>query len=82
MTSLGLKIAISRVDVPYWFNKMRKCIDKKIDTSKITSAANISSEYYYIIQQCANAYIAMINNESAHIYNELTQEEPVNETDQ
>ncbi|MBO6281878.1 MAG: hypothetical protein J6N49_05045 [Alphaproteobacteria bacterium] len=69
---LGLEIAVTRADVPYWFTEIRKCVDKKIDTSKIKSAEDIPGNSYDIINACSDNYNRVIEAETAAIYTDFS----------
>ncbi|MEE6206804.1 MAG: hypothetical protein VZR95_01970 [Alphaproteobacteria bacterium] len=73
IAALGLKIAVTRADIPYWFNEIRQCVDKKIDTSKIATAGDIPENAYDVINSCSGDYTKMIEAETNNIYAEFTQ---------
>ena len=75
IAALGLKIAVTRVDVPYWFKVIRKCVDEKIDTSKIISAKDTPESTYDIINACADHYTKIIEAETADIYTNIKPKE-------
>lgn len=68
MAELGLEIAVTRADVPYWFDKIHKCVGKKIDISQINSAGDIPENSYDVINTCADNYNKTIEAETATIY--------------
>ena len=67
IAALGAKIAVTRTDVPYWFKSIRKCVDKKIDTSKITAAGDVPENCFDIINKCSADYVTIIENETKAI---------------